>query len=348
MADMYKAEQRGMSLAIANFAPYLGAAVGPIIGGYISKGVGWPWIFWTVSTFDGILLLLAIFIIHESYSPVLLAAKAKKLRKATGMNYQTKFEQAHARLSSKLTASLARPLRLLATRPIIHVLSLILAYNFGVYCLALSSFAALWTDKYHDSISTSGLHYIAISLGSTVSAQIGGPLTDRVYAHLKSKAKGTVSPEYRVPMMVPGALLMPIGLFWYGWSAEKGVFWLVTDFGAAIFRYDYLQLRLSPNQRSVKLIPWSFGVMLSSQAFLAYIIDEFGKHSASANAGVRILSNIMGFAFPIFAPKLYRELGYGWGNSLLAFLYLAMGVPAPLLLWKWGPKLRALGRPVLS
>ena len=47
---------------------------------------------------------------------------------------------------------------------------------------------------------------------------------------------------------------------------------------------------------------------------------------------------------PFHSPQLYECLGYGWGNSLLGFLYLAMGVPAPLLLWKWGPKIEAIGR----
>jgi hypothetical protein len=93
------------------------------------------------------------------------------------------------------------------------------------------------------------------------------------------------------------------------------------------------------------LIYSSCGVFLSVQAVLAYLIDEFAEHSASANAAARILSNVMGFAFPLFAPQLYNTLGYGWGNSLLAFLYLAIGVPAPFLLWKWGPRIRATGRP---
>lgn len=45
MADMYRKEDRGKSLAIATFVPYLGPALGPIIGGAITQKLDWPWLF---------------------------------------------------------------------------------------------------------------------------------------------------------------------------------------------------------------------------------------------------------------------------------------------------------------
>lgn len=81
-----------------------------------------------------------------------------------------------------------------------------------------------------------------------------------------------------------------------------------------------------------------------TQALTAYILDEFKEYGASANAAVRVLSQVLGFAFPIFAPKLYGTLGYGWGNSLLAFVFIILAFPVPGCLWLWGEKLRAVGR----
>jgi hypothetical protein len=84
--------------------------------------------------------------------------------------------------------------------------------------------------------------------------------------------------------------------------------WIVTDVGAAIL---------------------SGGVVMSSNSMIAYLIDEFGDHAASANAASRIPSNVMGFTFPLFAPQLYNQLGLGWGNSILAIFCIAIGWPAP-------------------
>jgi hypothetical protein len=38
---------------------------------------------------------------------------------------------------------------------------------------------------------------------------------------------------------------------------------------------------------------------------------------------------------------MYDALDYGWGNSVLGFVALGLGVPAPFLMWKYGAMLRA-------
>jgi len=39
MADIWRIEKRGMSYGFVTFAPLLGVAVGPILGGFISEGL---------------------------------------------------------------------------------------------------------------------------------------------------------------------------------------------------------------------------------------------------------------------------------------------------------------------
>lgn len=40
MADIRRADKWGRSFALSTFAPFLGAAIGPILGGFISQGIG--------------------------------------------------------------------------------------------------------------------------------------------------------------------------------------------------------------------------------------------------------------------------------------------------------------------
>jgi hypothetical protein len=42
---------------------------------------------------------------------------------------------------------------------------------------------------------------------------------------------------------------------------------------------------------------------------------------------------------PLGGQKLYSTLGYGWGNSLLAFIALGL-TPLPVLLMRFGERLR--------
>lgn len=345
MSDCWRPEERGKSFAIAMFLPLLGTsspiswicyqnlppttpegpALGPIVGGIVTDKIGWPWLFWVVSIFDATLILTGLFIFHETFAPIILSGKAKFLNKARGMqHYTTEFKRSVPTLKNRLSVSLTRPVRLLATQPILQLMSLYLAYNFGVLYITLATFATLWTERYHQSVSSSGLHYIALAIGYTIATQVGAPITDRIWAHLKKKGGGTTVPEYRVPLMVPGALLILIGLFWFGWAAESRAFWLVTDIGVGIF---------------------GCGTILMTQAMQAYVLDSCPTYIASATAASQLLRGFAAFAFPIFAPAMYASLGYGWGNSLLAFFFVGIGIPAPLLLWKFGAKLRAKGKP---
>lgn len=88
---------------------------------------------------------------------------------------------------------------------------------------------------------------------------------------------------------------------------------------------------------------FTFTSFMYSQGYQAYMLDEF-THTASATAAVRLLSNVMAFVFPLFATQLYDRLGYGWGNSLLALVFAVFSFPSVVVLWFWGPQLRAIGK----
>jgi hypothetical protein len=86
-------------------------------------------------------------------------------------------------------------------------------------------------------------------------------------------------------------------------------------------------------------------MQISSQALQAYVIDSYPDHTSSAAAAGQFVRSMTAFSFPLFAPKMYSSLGYGWGNSLLALTSIVIGLPAPILLWKYGYKLRLRAQP---
>ena len=322
LGDLWKPEQRGLSFAIATFLPLLGPALGPLVGGIVAGSIGWRWIFWVLSAFDALLIVVAVFVFPETYGQLLLHRKALKLRKQTGKQYYTEYEVHSQPLATKLKNGLLRPCRLMIRQPIIQLMSLLLAFNYGTLFFVLASYASLWTSHYHQSITISGLHYLALCIGYTIASQGGARITDRLWQHLKQKHGGQTAPEYRVPLMIPGIVLIPAGLFWFGWAAQAHAPWALVDVGAGVF---------------------GCGIILSTQAMQQYVMESFREHVASATAASQFLRSIFGFAFPLFAPALYTSLGYGWGNSAIAFVFLALGVPGPFILWTWGAQLRAKG-----
>ena len=246
------------------------------------------------------------------------------MSKEFGKHYYTEYEGPNMKLSEKLWVSITRPTRLLATQPILQLVSIVMAYNFGILYIFLSTFSLLFTSKYHQTAAQSGYHYLALAIGYTFANLVGGYITDLLWDRLKKRANGDTAPEYRIPLLIPGGMLIPIGLFWYGWSAQAKVHWIMPDIGAAIF---------------------GVGIIMNTQAMGAYILDSFGKYTSSATAASQLLRMTAGFAFPLFAPALYHRLDWGWGNSVLAFIAFAFCVPAPLILWVYGARIRAMGKP---
>lgn len=120
--------------------------------------------------------------------------------------------------------------------------------------------------------------------------------------------------------MLIGGLLCPAGLFMYGWSAQAHTHWIVPDIGCVIL---------------------AMGLIIAFQSAQAYVVDAYeARHAASAAAVGAFMRTMCGFSFPLFAPQMYDALGLGWGNSLLAFITLALALPAPVALWIWGERIR--------
>ncbi|KAF2202184.1 putative MFS multidrug transporter [Delitschia confertaspora ATCC 74209] len=320
LSDCFHAEQRGRAISIYSLAPLLGPAVGPIAGGFIAQNTTWRWCFWATSIFTGVVQCVGFFYLQETYAPRLLVLKKRKLIKETGNEkLHTEHERPDRTLFKAIRIALVRPFRLLFTQPIVIALACYMAYLYGLMYLMLSTFPMLWVGRYHEKTGIGSLNFISMGLGFFLGTQICAPLNDALYRRLKKKNNGVGKPEFRVPMMIPASLFVPVGLFWYGWSAQARVHWVMPNIGATIF---------------------SFGIIVGFQCIQTYLVDSYTRYAASAIAAATVLRSSAGFGFPLFAPAMYGALDYGWGNSLLGFLAIAIGVPAPLLLWKYGETLR--------
>jgi MFS family permease len=282
--------------------------------------------FWSTSAFQGVMTVVSFFAFHETYPQLILRWRAEKKRAETGdSRFVTAAERLHAETSriNVISRSLTRPLRLLLFHPIVQLISVLSALNYGMLYIILATFSDLWVVAYGQPVDISGLHYIAVALGEIAGSQISGYVMDAIYRRLKTRAGDAGRPEYHIPMMLPGAILAPVGLLIYGWAAQTHKHWIVVDIGMFIA---------------------TFGLQIAGMPKQAYIIDSYPEHASSATAASQLLRSLMAFTFPLFAPEMYRALGYGWGNSLLSLITLVFGVPAPLLLWWLGPRLRARAR----
>ncbi|KAF9261630.1 MFS polyamine transporter [Marasmius fiardii PR-910] len=328
LGDTWIAEERGKAIAVYSLAPLMGPVVGPVAGAWIAQLSDWQWVFWSTSIVDAVIQIAGLFYLRETYAPVLLERKAKRIRKSLASDpekrahikdVRTVYDDDDRTWRAIFAKAMTRPFALLSREPIAQVIAVYMAYIYGTFYLFLTTLPNIFEGVYGQPAGIAGINYVAIGIGLTSASQLNARYMDRIYVKLKNKNGGVGRPEFRVPSMIIGSLILPIGLFLSGWAAQKHLHWVVVDVG---------------------LIFIGAGVILNFQAMQTYVVDCYTLHAASALAAVSLLRCLAGFGFPLFAPAMYNRLGYGLGASVLGIVSVVIGWPAPLVFWKFGEAIR--------
>lgn len=175
MSDLWCPEERGRSLAVYAVVPLLGSAVGAIFGGWVVQSNSWRWLFWGTSAFVTCCLAFGFLFLRETFAPVILRQKQKKL---LGEDAETL--RGTKTLTKIITTDLPRPFILVGTQPIIWALGLYMAYLWGLNFLMISTYQALWQENYGQTSSIASLNYISISLGFVIGCEVAAPANDMV------------------------------------------------------------------------------------------------------------------------------------------------------------------------
>ncbi|KAI4640229.1 uncharacterized protein J4E78_010701 [Alternaria triticimaculans] len=178
----------------------------------------------------GVMTLVSIFFVRESYPYVLLERKAQCLRKETGNSFLRSALDSEKTPRSLFVFSITRPLKLLLS-PIVFLLSLYAPMVYSYLYLCFTTFEIVFYGQYGFSSGEAGLATLGIGTGLVLGRVICGMAANAVSKRLTEKHGGDPKPEYRLPPMILGGLCTPIGLFWYGWSAQTRVHWIVPIVG---------------------------------------------------------------------------------------------------------------------
>ncbi|TCD61154.1 hypothetical protein EIP91_008834 [Steccherinum ochraceum] len=324
ISDMWSTDDRGQAVNIFSLWPFLGPAIGPIAGSWIAQNTTWRWAFWSTTIAGAVLLLLGIIVLEETYAPLILERKAKAhkliLEKkgvlAPEVHVAGVMKQHWKLLVRK---ALIRPFQLFFGEAIIQVFGIYMAFIYGLLYLFLTSMPGIFKGIYGQSVGIAGLHYIALALGIVVGSLANAMLLNKVYNYCRKRNGGQSKPEFRLPLMIPGSVLLPVGLFLTGWTARHNIHWIVPDIGIVLV---------------------GAGILLDFVAIQTYVIDAFALHAASALAAVMFIRALAGFGFPLFSPYMYSALGYGKGDTILAAFAIAVGCPAPFFFWHVGARFR--------
>ncbi|KAI1836296.1 hypothetical protein DTO013E5_1087 [Penicillium roqueforti] len=322
VSDLFAAEQRGLAMSIFSFGPLFGPVLGPICGGFIAHGAGWRWVFWVLLIVGGTVATLVAIFNRETNPIIIMQRKTDSLRSELQRPdlyscYEKKGGPQRKQMD-RLRNGLKTPLQLLFRSPIVSIIALYIATVYGCLYLLFTTVTNVFQNTYGWSIQISGLSYIGLGLGFFCGQCLFALLSDKIILRLKSRNNGSFEPEMRLPLSIFFAFFIPISFFWYGWSVQAHTHWIVPIIG---------------------LFPFAFGMVGIFGTLQTYVIDSYPRYAASAVAAITVSRSLFGALLPLAGPYMYQALGYGWGNSLLGFVTLAM-IPMPVIFYRFGKSMR--------
>ncbi|KAL3469211.1 major facilitator superfamily domain-containing protein [Aspergillus californicus] len=321
IADLFPVEQRGKATAIWGMGPLLGPVIGPIAGGFIGQGAGWRWTFWVLLIAGGVAAGGVEVLNRETCAPVLIRWKTNRLKKELGRGdlvsaYESR--EGDVSVGGVLKAAFMRPILLFVKSPIVFLLATYMSLVYGLLYLFFTTVSSVFSTQYGFSAGLSGLAFLGIGLGFFAGLIFIGLTNDKMLMRATAQNNNTFEPEMRLPLMIIFACILPISFFWYGWTAEKQVHWIVPIIG---------------------MFPFGFSLIGVYMPIQTYVIDCYPRYAASANASLTATRSLVGAVLPLAGPKMFETLGLGWGNSLLGFIALVF-VPIPILFTRYGKVIR--------
>jgi len=324
IADIWNARERGMASALYATAPFLGPVIGPIVGGFVSEThrLGWRFSFWLMLIFGAIILLLGFLFMPETYAPVLLRRRARRLcRESDGeIHYISKFDLTRSTvLTQVMKTNLSRPFVFLFSEPIVTLFAMYISIAYAILYAQFAAFPIVFQEHRHFTAGLGGLAFTGVGVGIVIGTGLT-PIQNRIYWRAMDKSpSGKAAPEERLYSAMMGAILLPLGLFWFAWTTAPSI---------------------PPIISIIAGVPFGTGIALILQSLVAYLLDTYTIFAASAIAATIVLRSILAAAFPLFSPPMFAGLGDQWACSVFAFLALSC-MPIPILFWKYGRRVRA-------
>lgn len=312
-ADMFPTRIRAIPASIYIMAPFLGPALGasssttenplpqpsvtakhatdkpplnlgPVIGGFAAQYKGYKWTQWS-TIFIGLVAWALVLPMQETYKKTILQRRAKRLNIPPPPTPHLGLLP-YARKILRLTV--ARPLGMLFTEPIVLFFSLYISFVFSVLFALFAAFPYTFRRVYGFNTWQSGLTFLSIGLGNLLGLIMFVVLDRRVYARKHAEAvtrdQKAIAPEHRLYGAMIGAPGVAIGyvssfflytlpaylitpmlcenrLFWFAWTARSSVHWI------------------SPVLAGV---PFAFGNMGIFVSSALYMIDVYGPLSGAS------------------------------------------------------------------
>lgn len=245
VADIITSAERGQYVSYTAITTVLAPALGPVIGGLLSQNLGWRSIFWFLTIFAGVVVVLLVCFFPETcrhivgdgsiMPPPMYRSVWQTLKRRHGRNTENTLQRQVSNASSYRQSFRFKPPNVLGSVLMLFEKGTALLLGTGsisfagFYCLA-TAMPKLLSDKYGLNETETGLMYLPMAGASIVTAMAVGPMINRNFQrhcakrgvpYDRSRQLDLIDfpiERARLEIGVPLMLLAGVTLIAWGWA----------------------------------------------------------------------------------------------------------------------------------
>ena len=346
IGDVTTRAERGGLMGIFQAGLLVPVAVGPVIGGALAGSLGWKAIFWFLTIYSGVFLLLLIILLPETLRSVV--ANGSLIPSNPIARYPLSFYQKVTKvawnpnvdapqLAPRKHVDLLGPFRILTSKYAASIIVYVAIY-YAIWQMSITAMSSLFKERYGLSEVQIGLTFIANGVGSMVGTVVSGQILDKDYRRVKAEyeARSTqlaiefgnaasfamVDLEDNFPLEKARLRLVPIlsiaqclSIVLFGWTIEYPsripiAFPIISTF----------------------ITGWA--VVSTQSVITTYLVDIFHDRSAAASASLNLARCLFAAGGTSFVMPMVEGTGVGWAFSICALVQIVALVPLAIQ-WKY-------------
>lgn len=327
IADMWEAESQQYAVGKVGFFSVTGAALGPVVGGFVEELLGWRWCIWIPLLLGVFVQAVHFFIVPETRTTLCMDKIAQRRRRANpDLNLWGPGEVAEPMNVREVLGHIARPFVMFYKEPIVLTLSLLSGFADALIFMFLQAFDLVYKNWQFKPAQV-GLAFTPIILGYFIAWGLY-ILAIRRNRRLQAAhpEDDKVKYESRLWWLRWTAPALPIGLFIFAWTCTgPPISWYFSMGGAVLIGIA------------------NYSIYAST---IDYMVAAYGPYSASATGGNGFARDFLAGVLTMPAKPFFKNIGPN-ENMSLAYASTILGAIACVLvafvyyIYCNGPTLRA-------
>ncbi|KAF9888806.1 hypothetical protein FE257_008382 [Aspergillus nanangensis] len=308
ISDIYHAEDRNGPMSCFSGAALFGTGLGPLVAGFIYMRVSWRWIYYSQAIVAAGFLAIIWFFLKETRGSVLISRKARALNK-----YYETLENAgyYGVVFSSDDSAEKQEVKRIRWKVKSDEERETLAKMISISCYR----PFLFRTNHNFNVEQYGAVFSAVSIGALLATVLS--IYQEKFATRIGKMSSTL--EGRLFFACVESILMPIGLFWFGWTSFSSTPWIVPTLAVGCA---------------------TMGIFSIYLATFNYLADTYHRYASSAIAAQSFCRNVLGGIFPLVTEQMFNNIGYPGASSLLGGIAVLLTI-VPWVLVFFGPQIRA-------